>query len=69
MALTSERLRSLGVDQPPEMIEALLYRAITRAFGPHPATEPQHELTPTEAAVLERGGVARRRGPSPYRCG
>ncbi len=57
MALTVERLRSLGVKQSPEVVEALLYRAIARAVDPRSPAEPRHELTPMEAAVLERGGV------------
>jgi hypothetical protein len=57
MALSAERLRSLGVDQSPEAVEALLYRAIERAVDPRPPAKPIHELTRAEAAVLERGGV------------
>jgi len=55
--LTAERLRSLGVEQPPEVVEALLYRAIARAVDPRPPPEPRRELTPAEVAVLESGGA------------
>jgi hypothetical protein len=57
MALSVDRLRKLGVDQAPEVVEALLYRAIERAVDPHPPPEPRRELTPAEVAVLERGGA------------
>jgi len=57
MALTAERLRSLGVEQPPEVVEALLLRAIARSVDPRPPPEPRHELTPAEVAVLESGGA------------
>ncbi|TAK24208.1 MAG: hypothetical protein EPO26_07305 [Chloroflexota bacterium] len=58
MALSAERLRKLGVDQSPETVEALLYRAIALTVGPHAPPEPRHELTLAEATVLERGGVS-----------
>lgn len=57
MALTSERLRSLGVEQSTEVVEALLYRAIARAVDPRPPRDPRRELTPAEVAVLESGGA------------
>lgn len=57
MALTVDRLRSLGVSQTPEFVEALLYRAIAQAVDPHHSAEPHKELTTTESAVLKRGGV------------
>jgi excisionase family DNA binding protein len=57
MALTAERLRSLGVAQSPELVEALLYRAIARAVDPRAPADPRHELTAAEVAVLESGGA------------
>ena len=76
MALTVERLRSLGVAQSPEMVEAMLYRAIEHAVDPHPQTESRNELTPTEAALATfawaakgRDMVCRQRSGSAGRAG
>jgi hypothetical protein len=57
MSLTTERLRRLGVEQAPEVVEALLLRAIARSVDPRPPPEPHRELTSAEVAVLESGGA------------